>query len=83
MVGLAQRVVVAHGQAPRDAAVQNCLEYLVISIRILTSRDARSVVHFEGVLAEAAPFAAYALVHLDRQVSIVIDTPSRDTNSFV
>ena len=28
VVGLAQRVVVARARAPRDAAVQHCLEYL-------------------------------------------------------
>ena len=40
VVGSAQRVVVARARAPRDAAVQHCLEYLGFSIRILSSMRA-------------------------------------------
>ena len=37
--------------------------------------SARSVAQFEGVLPEAAPCVAYALVDLDGQVVIVVDVP--------
>ena len=40
VVGSAQRVVVARARAPRDAAVQHCLEYLGSEHRILSSRGA-------------------------------------------
>ena len=64
VAGLAQRVVVVRARAPRDAAVQHCLE-----------ESARSVVQFEGVLPEAAPCVAYAPVDLDGQIGIVVDVP--------
>ena len=38
VVGSTQRVVVARARAPRDAAVQCCLEYLGSYIRSLSSR---------------------------------------------
>ena len=45
-----------------------------LSIQILSSRGALgSVVHFEGVVTEAAPFVAYEPVDLDGQVGIVVD----------
>ena len=37
--------------------------------------SARSVVQFEGVLAEAASCVAYGPVDLDRHVGIVVNTP--------
>ena len=39
-LGSAQRVVVAHARVPRGVAVSNCLEYLDLNIRILSSREA-------------------------------------------
>ena len=52
----AQRVVVARSRAPRDAAVQHCLEYLGSEHPDLELEgSARSVVQFEAVLPEAAP----------------------------
>ena len=80
VVGSAQRVVVARARAPRDAAVQHCLEYLGSQHPDFELEgSARSVVQFEGVLPEAAPCVAYASVDLDGQVGI----PPRYTNSFV
>ena len=60
----AQSVVVARARAPRDAAVQYCLEH---------EESARLVVQFEGVLAEAESGVAYAPVDLDGQVDIMVD----------
>ena len=61
VVGSAQRVVVARARAPRDAAVQHCLEYLGSEHPYFElERSARSVVQFEGVLPESAPCVAYA-----------------------
>ena len=72
----AQRVVVARAQAPRDAAVQHCLEYLGSSHPDFELEGStRSVVQFEGVLPEAAPCVAYAPVDLDGEVGIVVDVP--------
>ena len=75
VVGSAQRVVVARARAPRDAAVQHCLEYLGSSHPdFKVEGSARSVVQFEGVLPEAAPCVTYAPVDLDeQQVGIVVD----------
>ena len=76
VVGSAQRVVVARARAPRDAAVQHCLEYLGSKHPYFEPEgSARSVVQFEGVLPEAAPCVAYAPVDLDGQVGIVFDVP--------
>ena len=76
VVGSAQRVVLARAWAPRDAAVQYCLEYLDSEHPDFElERSARSVVQFEGVLPEAAPCLAYAPGDLDGQVGIVVDVP--------
>ena len=73
----AQRVVVARARAPRDAAVQYCLENLGSEhLDFGLEGRARPVVQFEGVLPEAAPCVAYAPVDLDGQVGIVVDVPS-------
>ena len=72
----AQRVVVTRARAPRDAAVQPCLEYLDSEHpEFELEGSARSVVQFEGVLPEAAPCVAYAPVDFDGQVGVVIDVP--------
>ena len=74
VVGLAQRVVVAGARAPRDTAVQHCLNYLGSQHPDFELEGgARSVIQFEGVLSEAAPCVAYAPVDLDGQVDIVVD----------
>ena len=59
VVGSAQRVVVARARAPRDAAVQHCLEYLGSEHPpdFELEGSARSVVQLEGVLPEATPCA--------------------------
>ena len=76
VVGSVQRVVVARAWAPRDAAVQHCLEYLGSDHPDFELEgSARSVVQFEGVLPEAAPCVAHASVDLDGQVSIAVDVP--------
>ena len=57
--GSAQRVVAASARAPRDAAVQLCLEYLGSENPYFELEgSARSVVQFEGVLPEATPYVA-------------------------
>ena len=77
MLGSAQRVVVARARAPRDAAMQHCLEYLGSEHPgFKLEGGARSVVQIEGVLPEAVPCFAYALIDLDGQLSIVVDVPS-------
>ena len=64
----------ARARAPRDAAVQHCLEYLGSEHPDFElDGGARLVVQFEGVLPEAAPCVAYAPIDLDEQVSIVVD----------
>ena len=74
LVGSAQRVVVARARAPRGAAVQHCLEYLGSEHPDFELEgSARSVVQFESVLPEAAPYVAYEPVDLDEQVGIVVD----------
>ena len=71
VVGLAQRVVVARARAPRDAAIQQCLEYLDSGHPDFElEASARSVVELEGVLPEAAPWFACTPVNLDRQVGL-------------
>ena len=71
VVGSAQGVVVA-----RARAVQHCLERLGSQHPDFELEgSARSVVHFEGVLPEAAPCIACAPVDLDGQAGIVIDVP--------
>ena len=78
VVGSAQRVVVARARAPRDAAVQHCLEYLGSEHPgFELEGSARSVVQFEGILPEAEPCVAYAPVGLDGQFSVVVDVPPR------
>ena len=65
-----------HARAPRDAAVQHCLEYPGSEHpNFELERSARSVVQFESILPEAAPCVAYAPVDLDGQVGIVVDIP--------
>ena len=66
MVGSAQRLVVARARAPRDAAVQHCLEYLGSEHpEFELEGSARSVVQFEGVLLpEVAPCVGYAPIDL-------------------
>ena len=72
--GSAQRVVVARARAPRDAAVQYCLEYFGSwHPDLKLEGSARSVRQFEGVLREAAPCVVYAPVDLDGQVGVVVD----------
>ena len=86
VVGSAQRVVVARARAPRDAAVQHCLEYFGFQHPDLELEgSARSVVQFNGIRPEAAPGVAYAPVDLDGQVGVVVDVPfpPRYTNSCV
>ena len=74
MVGSAQRVVVAHARAPRDAAVHHCLEYLGSwHPDFELEGSARTVIQFEGVLPEAAPCVAYAPVDLNGQIGVVVD----------
>ena len=76
VVGSGQRVVVACARAPRDAAIQHCLEYVGSEHpKFELEGSARSVVQFEGVLPEAAPCVSYAPVDLDGQVGIVVDIP--------
>ena len=76
MVGLAQRVVVARSRAPRDAAVQHCLEYRGSEhLDFEVEQSTRSVVQFERVLPEVAPYVGYAPIDLDEQVGIVVDVP--------
>ena len=76
MVGSTQRVAVARARAPRDEAVQHCLEYLGFYHQDFELEEsARSVVQFEGVLPEAVPCVAYAPINLDGQVGIVVDAP--------
>ena len=76
VVGSAQDVVVARARAPRDAAVQLCLEYFGFQHPDLELEgSARSIVQFEGILPEAAPGVAYAPVDLDGQVGVVADVP--------
>ena len=83
-MGLAQRVVVARGRAPRDAVVQNCLQNLGFEHPDLKLEgSARSVIQSEGVLPKAAPCVAFTPIDLDGQVDIVVDVPPRYTNSFV
>ena len=78
VVGSAQRVIVARARAPRDAAVQHCLEYLGSSQPDFELEgSARSVVQFEAVLPESAACIVYALVDLDGQFGVVVDVPPR------
>ena len=76
-MGSVQRVVVPRARAPRNAAIQHCLQYFGFQHPHLElERGARSVVQFEGILPEAAPGVAYAPVDLDGQVGVVVDVPS-------
>ena len=76
VVGSAQRVVVERARAPRDAAVQHCLEYLRSEHPDFElERSAQSVIQVEGILREAAPCVANAPIDVDEQVSIVVDVP--------
>ena len=72
VVGSAHLVVVTRARAPRDAAVQHCLEYLSSEHpNFELEGSARSVLQFEGVLPEAAPCVAYAPNdHLDGEVGM-------------
>ena len=74
--GSTQRVVMARARAPRDAAVQHCLECLGSEHPdFVLEGSARSAVQFEDVLPEAAPCVAYAPIDRDGQVGIVVDVP--------
>ena len=76
VVGSAQRVVVARAQVPRDAAVQDCLEYLGSEHPDFELEgSAQSVVQFEGIIPKASPCVVYAPIDLDGQVSFVVDVP--------
>ena len=76
MVGTVQRVVVARARAPRDAAVQHCVEYTGAEYPDFEVEwSARSVVQFKGLLPEAVPCVAYTPVDLNGQVGIVVDVP--------
>ena len=76
VVGSAQRFVVARARAPRDGAVQHCLEYLEFEHPDFELEEsARSVVQFEGVLPKAVPCVTYAPIDLNGQVGIVADVP--------
>ena len=71
VVGSAQRVVVTRARAPRDAAIQHCLEYFGFQHPDLKLEgSARSVVQFEGILPEAVPGVAYTPVD-----GVVVDVP--------
>ena len=76
VVGSAQRVIVARAWAPRNAAVQLCLEYLGSSHPEFELKgSARAVVQFEGVLPEAETCVAYATIDLDGQAAVMVDVP--------
>ena len=61
VIGLAQRVVVARAWAPRDAVVQQCVEYLDSEHPDAELEGStRSVIQFEVVLPEVLPCVAYA-----------------------
>ena len=76
VVDSAQRVVVARARAPRNAAVEHCLEYISSEhLEFELEGSNRSVVQFGGVLPEAAPCVTYAPIDLDGQVGIVVDVP--------
>ena len=61
----------ARAQAPRDADINHCLEYLGSEHpNFELEGSARSVVQFEGALPEASPRVAYAPIDLDGQISI-------------
>ena len=84
VVGSAQRFVEARARAPRNAAVQHCLEYLGSEYpNSELEGSARSVVQFEDVRLEAAPCVSYATVDPNGQVDNVVDIPPRYTNSSV
>ena len=77
VAGSAQRVIVSRARAPRNAAVQHCLECLRPEHPDFKLEGcARSAVQFEGVLPEAAPCVVYAPIDLDGQVGIVVDAPA-------
>ena len=76
VVGSAQGFVVARTRAPRDAAVQHCLEYLGSEHPDFELEgSALSAVQFEGLRPEDAPCVAYAPIDLDGQIGIVVDVP--------
>ena len=63
-------------RAPRDAAVQHCLEYLGSEHPDFELEGSvRLVVQFECILPEAGPCVAYAPIDLDGQVGILVDVP--------
>ena len=76
VVGSAQHVVVTRARAPRDAAVQHCLDYFDFQHPDLELEGgARLVVQFGGIRPETTPRVAYAPVDLDGQVGVVVDVP--------
>ena len=84
LVGSVQRVVVARPRAPRDAAVQLCLEYLGSEhSNFELEGSARPVVQFEGVLlASAHTLRMRRLISMDRS-TLWRTFPPTYTNSFV
>ena len=74
VVRSAQCVVLARARAPRDTAVQYCLEYLGSeNPDFELEGSAWLVVQFKGILPEAAPCVAYAPIDLDGLVSFFVD----------
>ena len=84
VVGLAQHIVVARARAPRDAAIQHCLEYLDSGHPDLSSwrtlgRSYCSRVYFRKLHHE---LGIRRLTSMDRSV-LWWTVPPRYTNSFV
>ena len=76
VVGSAQRILVARGRAPRDAAVQHCLECLGSEHPDFELEgNAWSVVQLEGIRPEAVPCVASVPIDLDGEVGAVIGVP--------
>ena len=63
-----------NARATRDAAVQQCVEYIDSELPDFELEGStRSVVRFEGVLPEVVPCVAHAPVKLDWHVVILVD----------
>ena len=76
VVGSAERLVVPHARAPRDAAVQQCRRYFCFLHPDLEFEGrARSVVQSEGIAPEAAPCVTDAPVDLGGHIGVVVDIP--------
>ena len=74
----------ARTRAPRDAAVQHCLEYLALSIRILSSREALGQPYSSRVYLRKLLHALRTRrsTSIDRS-ALWLTFPPRYTNSFV